>query len=281
MGAIAGRFANRIRNGQFTLDGVSHQLARNENGRTALHGGGRGGFGKRPWTRVHADTTSVTLQFHSPDGDQGYPGAVVATCRYLLLPPATLRIELTATSDAPTIINLAHHSYFALDNSDDILDHHLTIHADQMAMVDEDAIPTGEYRTVAGTPFDFRTARPVRWTHQDGTRQPYDHSWILRGDPGTPSGISGMPLLHAATLASMRSGIRMETWTTEPVLQCYDGSKLTVRVPGLHGKNYGPCAGICLEPQHLPDSPNLPGTPSTVLRPDRPYQQVTEYRFFA
>ncbi len=156
-GAVPGRFANRIGRGQFTLDGKSYQLLLNEKGKTTLHGGPQG-FGKRPWRLVASDTASVTLALTSPDGDAGFPGTLEATCRYELS-GTTLRMELTATADAPTIVNLTNHSYFNLDGSADILDHELTVHAGFRTAVDEDLIPTGEIVTVAGTPFDFRSAR--------------------------------------------------------------------------------------------------------------------------
>lgn len=278
MGAIAGRYANRIAHGRFTLDGVDHRLPLNQDGRHSLHGGGAG-FGKRPWTMVHHDGSSATLALVSPDGDAGYPGTLRAWCRYALTGHATLRIELTATTDAPTIVNLAHHSYFRLDDAPDILDHELMLRADLITPVDADLIPDGSLVPVAGTGFDFREPRPIRRAGPDGARIWYDHNVVLRRDRREPAGEDGLMLAHAATLRSPRSGLAMELWTTEPALQLYDGFKLAVPVPGLDGTLYAPSAGIALEPQKVPNSPNLPHVASPVLRPGEVYRQVSEYRF--
>lgn len=279
-GAIAGRYANRIAGGKFHLDGKAFQLKLNQAGKHSLHGGGDG-FGKRPWTILHHDAASVTLALVSPDGDHGYPGNLTVTCRYTLAEPATLRIELTATTDAATIINLCHHSYFNLDGSPDIHDHELEVRANLMTPVDEDLIPTGEVVSVAGTAFDFRKPRPIRHMNADGTRHWYDHNFILRRDRREASPMPGPELAHAATLRSLKCGLAMQVWTTEPALQVYDGFKTATPVNGLDGERYGPSSGMCIEPQHVPDSPNLPHFPSTVLRPGEVYGQVTDYRFAA
>ena len=275
MGAIAGRFGNRIGGGRFTLDGKTYNLPLNENGRTALHGGGVTGFGKIAWTLLHADAASVVLGLHSPDGDSGYPGAMSVTCKYVLQPPATLRIELTATTDAATVINLCHHSYFNLDGSPDALDHSLTV----FAPVDADNVPNGTLANVAGTPLDFRTPRSLRTAPDGAPRTNIDNVFMLRRDRSRPSGQPGLSMAHAATLASPRSGLSMEAWTTEPALVVYDGYKVNVPVPGLDGVRYGAYCGIALEAQHVPGSPNLPHFPSTVLRPGEVYRQITEYSF--
>jgi len=277
-GAIAGRFANRIAHGRFVLDGVAHQLPLNQAGRHSLHGGGEG-FGKRPWTLVAADAASCTLALVSPSGDAGYPGTTTVTCTYTLAEPSTLRVVLAAFTDAATIVNLCHHSYFNLDGSPDILDQTLEVRANLITPVDADLIPDGTVASVAGTPFDFRKPRAIRHTGPDGVRAWYDHNYILRRDRREPSVAPGLEVAHAATLASLRNGLVMEVWTSEPALQVYDGHKVATPVPGLGGVPYGACAGICLEPQHVPDSPNLPHFPSTVLRPGELYRQVTEYRF--
>jgi len=280
MGAVAGRFANRIGGGRFVLDGVAYRTPLNQDGRHSLHGGGHG-FGKRPWTLVHQDASSATLALVSPDGDAGYPGTLGVFCRYSLVGAATLRIELTATTDAATVVNLAHHSYFKLDDAADILDHSLEVRANLLTPVDADLIPDGTVASVAGTPFDFRKARPIRFDGPDGSRFWYDHNFMLRRDRREQAGASGLELAHAATLSSHRSGLSLEVWTTEPALQVYDGFKVDTPVPGLDGLRYGPCAGIALEPQHVPDSPNLPHVPSTVLRPGGVYRQISEFRFGA
>ncbi len=267
-GAIAGRFANRIEHGRFVLDGRAYQLPVNQDGKHSLHGGGNG-FGKLPWTILHHDAASVTMALHSAAGDAGYPGALTVLCRYALAEPAALRVELTATTDAATIVNLCHHSYFNLDGSADILDHELELRANLITPVDADLIPSGEVESVAGTPFDFRKPRPIRLEGKGGQRRWYDHNWMLRRDRREVSVMPGLEVAHAATLRSPRNGLSMQVWTTEPAMQFYDGFKTNTPVEGLSGATYGPCAGLCLEPQHVPDSPNLPHFPSTVLSPAR------------
>ncbi len=278
MGAIAGRFANRIRGGAFTLDGVKHQLPQNFLGKHSLHGGG-GGFGQRPWTILDLADNYVVMSLHSPDGDKGYPGAMTVTVRYTLREPATLRVGLVATCNAPTIVNLCHHSYFNLDGSADILDHELEVRANVYTPVDDELIPSGEMAAVSGTPYDFRRPRPIRMKGADGARVRYDNNYMLRRDRTETIQNSGMDVAHAATVRSPKNGLTMEVWTTEPAVQFYDGAKVNVPVPGLGGVTYGSAAGLCLEPQHVPDSPNIPHFPSTVLRPGEVYRQVTEYRF--
>jgi aldose 1-epimerase len=227
---------------------------------------------------LHADASSCTLGLVSPDGDAHYPGTLNVTCRYTLTEASALRVELSAFTDKPTILNLCHHSYFNLDGGADILDHTLAVRANVMTPVDADLIPDGSLAPVSGTPFDFRKPRPIRLTGPDGQRFWYDHNFVLRRER-RENDVSGLEIAHAATLASTKSGLAMEVWTSEPCLQVYDGFKVNTPVPGLEGKAYGANAGICLEPQHAPDSPNLPHLPSTVLRPGELYRQVTEYRF--
>lgn len=219
------------------------------------------------------------LALHSARGDAGYPGALTVLCRYTLAEPAILRVELSAVTDAPTIVNLCHHSYFNLDGSADILDHTLEIRSNIWTPVNADLIPDGSVARVAGSPMDFRVARPMRYMNNDGSRFWYDHNFILRRDRDEDSVATGLRIAHAATLASAKSGVSMEVWTTEPALQMYDGAKLALAVPGPGGAQYNANAGVCLEPQHVPDSPNLPHFPSAVLRPGDEYRQVTEYRF--
>lgn len=277
-GAVAGRFANRIRGGKFTLDGVTHQLLLNQDGKHHLHGGGPTGFGKQPWRFVHHTATSATLVHVSPDGTNGFPGTLVVTCRYTLT-GKTLRMELSAHTDRATIVNFCQHSYFNLDGSPDILDHTLAVRANLYLPADADLIINGTLAPVSGSPFDYRIARAVRNPGPDGRHIWCDYSFMLRGDRTEPSGAEGLRLAHAATLASAKSGLSLECWTTEPVLHVYDGFKVNVPVPGLDGARYGANAGLCLEAQHAPDSPNLPHLPTTTLRPGALYRQVTEYRF--
>jgi aldose 1-epimerase len=269
-GAVPGRFANRIANGQFTLDGVDYSLDRKPGDKHTLHGGPHG-FGKRPWRIAEHDDSSLTLTLHSVDGDGGFPGTLDATCVYRMEEPATLRVELTAVCDAATIINLTHHGYFNLDGSPDILDHELVLNADFYTPTDADLIPTGEIRAVAGTPYDFRTARTVR--HASG--QTYDTNFVLKAQP---AGQDGLAL--AAILRSPKNGLIMELRTTEPGVQFYDAAKLNCPVPGLDGAHYGAHAGLCLEPQVFPDSPNRRHFPACILRPDEEYRHVSEFRFF-
>ncbi|MEO5323360.1 galactose mutarotase [Mesorhizobium sp. CC13] len=268
-GAIAGRCANRIAGGRFILDGVEHQLDLNEAGRGHLHGGADGFF-RRNWTVVDASDNSVLLGLASPDGDQGYPGKVIATCRYSV-DEGRLRIALGARSDAPTLVNLATHAYFNLDGGGTVLDHRLKIAAEAYTPVDSQNAPTGDVLAVDETPFDFRGLRPVR-NGPDGAHAAYDHNFVLAMQPAPEP-------WHAARLEGPHSGIRLDLWTTEPGLQFYDGGFLPVAPPlrgGVEGVRHG---GLCLEPQRFPDAANHPHFPSAVLRPGEIYSQVTEYRF--
>lgn len=268
-GAVPGRFANRIAGAQFTLDGKDYRLPANDKGKNTLHGGPKG-FGKRPWHLEHAEVASVTLVMASPDGDAGFPGAVRATCTYALLEPGTLRVDLRATCDAPTLVNLAHHSYFNLDGSTDILDHELILNAPFMTPNDADSIPTGEITAVAGTPFDFTAMRPVR--HASGST--YDNNFVIGAALDVETGLA-----HAATVRSPKNGLTLALHTNQPGLQFYDASKLNCPVPGLGGAHYGPHGGLALEAQRFPDAPHHRHFPSAVLRPGQTYHQHSEYRF--
>lgn len=271
MGAIVGRYGNRIGQGRFTLDGTQYQLDRNENGRQHLHGGSRG-FAQRVWSVVDAGEASVTLALVSEDGDMGYPGRLVATCTYALAAPATLRIVLEATCDRPTPVNLTTHLYFNLDQGPDILGHGLAIAADHVTPTDDALIPTGAIRGVAGTRFDFRAPRQIGEAKRAGEGE-YDINYVLVGPRGM--------LAHAATLSAPKSGVAMELWTTEPGLQLYGGHLLDVPAPGIGGAPYGRYGGLCLEPQRFPDGPNKPHFPACILRPGELSRQVSELRFFA
>jgi aldose 1-epimerase len=231
------------------------------------------GFGKRTWTLVDHGPAHATLTLASPDGDGGYPGRLLATCAYTLLDPATLRIELEATADRPTPVNLTTHSYYNLDGAVDVCAHHLRIAADFITAVDGEKIPTGEIRAVANTDFDFTTLRPIGASQLLRCRTSYDINYVLRGGDEN--------LLHAATLASRANGLSMELWTTEPGLQFYDGHKLAIPVPGLNGATYGPRSGFCLEPQRFPDGPNRRHFPPCILEPGQVSRQVSEVRFAA
>jgi aldose 1-epimerase len=276
-GAIAGRFANRIAHGRFRLGEKTYQLSRN-NGAHSLHGG-ENGFSQKPWQLAGHDASSVTLTLFSPDGDQGYPGNLTASCTYRLA-GSTLRVELTAVADAETPVNLAQHTHFNLDQSPSILDHTLQLAADFYTPTDAGLIPTGEIKAVAGTPYDFREARPLRMTNPATSGLfHYDINFVLRRDRLAPSGLTDLPLAHAGTFASPASGVALDVWTTQPGLQVYDGWMTDVPVAGLDGARYGANSGLCLEPQFFPDSPNRPYFPDAIVRPGRTYRQITEYRF--
>ncbi len=258
LGATVGRYANRIAGGVFPLDGRAVAVNRNEHGRQHLHGGASG-LSRQIWIVRAWDTASVRLDLTSPDGDSGFPGTAHLSCYYALLAPATLAVEYRATCDAPTVMNLAHHSYFTLQPGADARDHHLEIAADFYTPVDADLIPTGEIRRLAGGPFDFRTLRPIRHTPD----HPYDVNFVLR-----------KPLGQLAPIARLRGPdgrITCTLATDAPGLQLYDGHGLPAP--------QGAYAGLALEPQFFPDSPNQPHFPSARLNPGETYRQRTEYRF--
>ncbi|MEU7828181.1 aldose epimerase family protein [Nonomuraea sp. NPDC049129] len=251
-GAVVGRYGNRIAGGRFTLDGVEHRLPLN-NGPNSLHGGNRG-FDRKVWTVAEATDSSVTLTLTSPDGDQGYPGTLTASVTYTLEDDA-LRLDYTAETDAPTVVNLTNHSYFNLAGSGDVLGHVIQMDAEHYLPVDDDKIPTGEPAPVKGTEFDFTTPHAVGERYDGG----YDHCFVLDG---------GIRVTEPV------GGLTMEVTTTEPGVQFYAGGMLDgVATP------YGPHAGLCLETQHFPDSPNQPQFPSTVLRPGETRTSTTSYRF--
>ncbi len=278
-GCIVGRYANRIAGGIFTLNGTTYKLARN-NGKNHLHGGLRG-FDKVVWKAV-ADTPdndlTLTLTYTSRNMEEGYPGTLRATVVYTLTPANELKISYTATSDAPTIVNLTQHSYFNLAGagSGDILGHRLTIKADRFTPVDSGLIPTGVLEPVEKTPFDFRSSTPVgeRISADDLQLKlagGYDHNYVLNGQGGT--------LRLAARVEEPVTGRIMEVWTTEPGLQFYSGNFLDGHHIGKGGRPYNHRSGFCLETQHFPDSPNHPSFPSTVLLPGATYASETIYKF--
>lgn len=268
-GAIVGRYANRIGDARFTLEGREVSVEPNEKG-NALHGG-PAGFGVRPWSLVSHDQSSVLLALESPDGDMGYPGRLLATCRYELLPPATLRVTLEAIAERPTPVNLTTHGYWNLDGSADVRDHHLSIEADHVTPTDAALIPTGAVQPVAGTFYDFRHERRVGG---DVPTNGYDTNFVLNRRGIGPDGLA-----RAATLRSDRSGIALDLWTTEPGLQFYDGARIDVPVQGLGGARYGAYAGLPLEPQRWPDGPNHAHFPPSLIRPGEVSRQMSEMRF--
>ncbi|TPW30720.1 aldose epimerase family protein [Pararhizobium mangrovi] len=267
-GATPGRFAGRIDRGRFTLDGETVQLDRNE-GENHLHGGTRG-TSRRVWTIADLSGDSVRLELDDPDGHAGYPGDCRLSCTYTLTPAGALAVTLTAETDRPTIVNLTNHSYFTLDDSASIVDHELEMAAEAYLPTRPDQIPTGEIRSVDGTPFDFRRMRPIR-LEEDGEQVLYDHAFCLSRERG--------PVRRVASVRSPRSGVRLDVSTSEPGLVFYMGFKLKENAPGLDGMPYGPCAGLCLEAQGWPDAPNHSAFPSVVLRPGERLVQHTEYAF--
>jgi aldose 1-epimerase len=276
-GATVGRVANRIARGRFTLDGKEYRLPCNNNGHH-LHGGVRG-FDRRVWAAsagVTADGPVVTLRYTSADGEEGYPGGVTATTVYTLRRDA-LRIEYTATTDAPTLVNLTHHSYFNLagPGTGDILAHELRLAASRYTPTDAELIPTGEIAPVAGTAFDFRTARRIGERSAQTGLVPagYDTNFVLDRDAAG--------LAHAATVREPTSGRVLDVFTTAPGLQVYTGNFLDGSLTGKGGRVYRQYGGLCLEPQTFPDAINEPGFPSPVLRPGQTYQHTIEYRFSA
>ena len=269
-GALVGRSANRIAHGRFPIDGRTCQVSLNEKNRQHLHGGFKG-FGKRNWRRVEHNDTAVTLTILSPDGEEGYPGKVEATVRYSVEKPGTIRMVATAVTDAPTLVNLAQHSYFNLDDSPDILDHRVQILADSYTPTDADNIPTGEVLAVAGSDFDFRAPRPIR-RMRDGVRVVYDKNFVIDRRK------SAVPRPHSR-LVSTVSGVSLSVESTEPGLQFYDGVSMNVPATGLGGRRYRVNGGCCFEPQFFPDSPNHPNFPSSILRPGETYRQTTTFAF--
>jgi aldose 1-epimerase len=285
MGAVAGRFANRIAAGCFTLDGTAYQLTRNEDGVNHLHGGAQG-FSRKLWSVAQVTDRAVELSLVSPAGEEGYPGTLTATCRYSIEGGRTVRIALSAVTDAPTIINLATHSYFNLAGEGDILGHRLQIPAETYLPTDAALIPTGELASVTGTGFDFRTLRAVRLP--DAPPQRYDNNYVLEHfqEKWKPVFRPKMrPTTELPSDAQVRqaarlecAGIAMELWSTEPGVQLYDSGSMRT-IAGRGGATYRPFSGLCLEPQRFPDSPNQPGFTDCTLRPGETYRQVTEYRF--
>jgi aldose 1-epimerase len=274
-GATVGRYANRIANGRFTLDGKTYQLPQN-NGPNSLHGGKRG-FDKRIWQAHSSETptgSSLRLSYRSAAGEEGYPGELSAQVIYRLNDDNSLAIDYEATTTAPTPVNLTNHAYFNLtgDSRRSILGHVLTINADRFTPVDATLIPTGELRAVADTPFDFRKPRVIGAHINDEDEQlrfghGYDQNWVLnRSDSASPP--------PAAVLTDPQSGRTLEIYTSQPGLQFYSGNFLGGNQPG-GGTPFERRTGLCLETQHFPDSPNQAGFPPAVLRPGRIYSEKT------
>jgi aldose 1-epimerase len=273
-GAVAGRVANRIALGRFTLGGQEYKLAVN-NGPNHLHGGLKG-FDKVVWTAkpLHANSTEAAVQFTylSKDGEEGYPGNLQATVTYTLTENNELRIEYAATTDKATPVNLTNHSYFNLAETGDVLGHELMIKADRYTVTDDTLIPTGQIAGVKGTPLDFTTPTPIGARINQITRKPpgYDDNFVLNG---------GKSLELAARAYEPKTGRIMEVFTTEPGVQLYTGNHLDGTLTGHHGVAYKQFSGFCLETQHFPDSVNHPEFPSTILRPGQTYDTTTVFKF--
>lgn len=277
-GATVGRYANRLAKGAFTLDGRAYTLTRN-NGENTMHGGVRG-FHKAVWKgrAIAGPPQAVEFTYLSADGEEGFPGNLGVTVRYTLTGDSELRIDYTATTDRPTVVNLTNHSFFNLagEGSGDVLRHVVTIDADRFTPVVAGLIPTGELRSVAGTPFDFRkpTAIETRIDAPDEQlrlAKGYDHNYVLNHAAGK--------LGLAARIVEPSSGRVMEVLTTEPGMQFYTANNLDPADRGKAGHAYPPRSALCVETGHFPDSPNRPEFPSTVLRPGTRFHSTTVFRF--
>lgn len=279
-GAVVGRFANRIENGRFVLDGRPHQLAVNEPP-SNVHGGAYG-FNRKIWTGapfLTSEGAGVRMGYLSPAGEEGFPGNLQVEVGYeLLRHENTIRVSYTATTDAPTIVNLTNHSFLNLNGEGvgTILDHIVTIHSDGYLPLSNTMIPTGEVASVSSTPLDFRSPQTigsrVKSTHpQVALVGGYDHNFVLqRAESG---------LAQALTLESDTSRRRVEVWTTEPSIDFYTGNYFDGSVIGASGVPYKQWAGVAIEPEHVSNSPNMPTFPSTVLRPGDTYTSLTDFRF--
>jgi aldose 1-epimerase len=272
LGCLVGRYANRIANATFSLDNVKYSLAANNNGNT-LHGGLKG-FDKVVWQmEALPGDSSVKLTYQSKDGEEGYPGNLTAVVVYTLTSENGLMIDYKATSDKPTPVNLTNHCYFNLSAGEDstILSHELYLKANKFTAVNDKLIPTGVHLDVKGGPMDFTTAKSIG-KDLDSVQGGYDHNWVLYRNDSTLALIGS--LYHAG------SGRFMEVYTTEPGIQFYSGNFLDGTLKGTKAtKMYVKHAGLCLETQHFPDSPNQPDFPNTILKPGETYSHTSLYKF--
>ncbi|PVB60475.1 aldose epimerase family protein [Labrenzia sp. 011] len=262
MGAVIGRYANRIANGRFRLDGHTVDLERNERGERHLHGG-NAGYWSRIWSVKERSAAKVSFELTGPAGEAGYPGSLHVVACYEIIDQATLRLSFEAACDRDTIVNICHHPYFNFAGSPSTDAHKLTIFSDHYLPSKDTLVPTGEIAPVTGTPFDFTSPRGL-------PKHKFNNTYPLHR-------LQAGPLAHAATLSC--GDVEMELWTTQPGLHLYDGYKLSGSHAGHLGIPYPERSGICLEPQAWPDSPNRSHFPSAVLRANATYRQVNEYRF--
>jgi aldose 1-epimerase len=281
LGAIVGRYANRIANGTFTLDGKTYTLPKND-GPNTLHGGVTRTFDKVVWDDepLNSKEPGVRFTYLSKDGEEGFPGNLTAKVSYTLTDDNELVIDYEATTDKATPINLSQHSYFNLagEGSGDILNTELMLNADRFTPVDKNLIPTGELRAVKGTPFDFTTSTRIGARIEDPYDQMvlghgYDHNFIINRKGG------GLEL--AARAYEPTSGRVLEVLTTQPAVQFYTGNFLDGTVTGKQGHVYKRRNAFCLETQHYPDSPNHPDFPSTILKPGQTFHEKTVFKFSA
>lgn len=277
VGSVVGRYANRIAAGKFTIKGREYSLTLNLPPHH-LHGG-TSGLNKKLWSSVpfeNEEGEGVDFFYKSPDGEEGYPGTLEVMIRYMLSHENDIIFHYTAKTDQSTVLNLSQHTYFNLNhNNDNILHHELMLNADQYLPVDQQMIPTGEFRNVGGSPFDFRKMKQVGTDMSAEDEQirianGYDHNWIIAKKENE--------LSVAATLYDPESGRKMEVYTTEPGIQLYTGNFLAPQT-GKGNHLYRPYAGLCLETQHFPDSPNQPTFPSVVLHPGEVFQSTTILHF--
>jgi aldose 1-epimerase len=276
-GAVCGRYGNRIAKGSFTLDGVVFDKLAVNNGPNSLHGGIKG-FNAVVWDMKQVDGQTVELKYAARDGEEGFPGRLDTTVTYRLTDDNEVVITYHAITDKPTVLNLTNHSYFNLSGAGDsyIGDHLLTINADYYLPTDETAIPYGPKEKVEGTPMDFRLPHAVGERINEDFEQltfgnGYDHTFILNKEENE--------LSFCARCISPKTGIVMDTYTTEPGVQLYTGNWMTDKLTGKNGLHYPGRAALCLETQHFPDSPNKPEYPSTVLRPGETFESQTVYIF--
>jgi aldose 1-epimerase len=280
IGAVVGRYANRIANGTFTLDGKTYTLPKND-GPNTLHGGTEKTFNKVLWDGAPLKgKTGVVFTYLSHDGDDGFPGNLKVKVTYTLTDESALVVDYEATTDKSTPINLSQHSYFNLagEGTGDILNHEIMINADRFTPVDKNLIPTGELRPVKGTPFDFTTSARIGARIDENYDQlvlghGYDHNWVINRKGGDDS------LVLAARVYEPTTGRVMEVSTTQPGVQFYTGNFLDGTVTGKQGHIYKHRYGLCLETQHFPDSPNHPDFPSTILKPGETFRSKTMFVF--